>query len=321
MMTMLFHRGFAIACAVCVGAMSTAEELPAIEEIVISDHAKLHIEGIDVAADGRIFVSSLIDSSVWAISADHENVSQFTKPGDLGMDSAVGLKVDERSGQLYVCSGPILGLSDFAETAKPAGVLVFDLETGTPITRYDFPDGGFCNDVAFGPDGALYATDSLHPRILILRKGEDALDIFVDNPELGGEGFALNGLAVHHNQLYFVKQNDGRMFSVNILKNGSAGPLIEIQLPRPLESPDGMLMLDDGRALVVEGGRPGITLFDPQNASATWREFEVDGLDVPATIAFLPHGHLAIANTQNDVLLDRSADTDPFVVTTFKLPN
>ncbi|MEH6523525.1 SMP-30/gluconolactonase/LRE family protein [Sulfitobacter sp.] len=311
----------AIASVAMIGTMASSEALPFLEEIVVSNDAKLHIEGVDVAADGRIFVSSLLDSSVWVVSPDHQNITQFIEPGSLGMDSAVGLKVDERSGRLYVCSGPILGLSDFAAAAGPAGVLVFDLETGAPITRYDFPDSGFCNDVAFGPDGTLYATDSLHPRILRLPKNGDAMEVFIEDAALGGEGFALNGLGVHHNQLFFVKQNDGRMFSAEIQKDGTAGVLNEIELPRTLQSVDGVLMLDDGRALVVEGGRPGVTLFDPENAADTWQEFEVDGLDVPATAAFLPHGQVVIANTQNDVLTDPTAETDPFTLTIFQLPN
>jgi hypothetical protein len=287
------------------------------EEIRISD-GKFHSEGLDVASDGRIFVGSLVESAVYVVSPDSKNVSPFTEPGVLGMDSAVGLKVDERSRRLYVCSSPALGVSKFAKTAKPAGVLVFGLDDGKPLHRYDFPGGGFCNDIAFGRDGTLYATDSFSPRILMLRPGADQMEVFVENPELSGQ-WALNGLAVHHNLLYTVKQTDGRMFAIGIEKDGSSGTFKEVKLPRPLQAPDGLLMLDDGRALVVEGGRPGVVTFDPEDAEATWKDQEVEGLKVPATAALLPHGRVVVANTQNDHLTEPPGTTDPFTLTVFKL--
>lgn len=292
-----------------LAALSFAAPVAA-KDIVLSD-AKLHVEGVDVAADGRIFVGSLIDSSVWVIAPDHASAQQFTQPGSLGMDSAVGLKVRENSNELYVCSGPVLGVSDFADSALPAGVLVYDLTTGAAKARFDFPGGGFCNDIAFGPDGTLYATDSFNPRILHLTPGARSLDVFAEHPDLGGEGWVLNGLAVHHDTLYTVKQSDGRMFGFDI---GSKG-MHEVALPRPLNSPDGLLVLDDGRALVVETGRADVTTFAIANPAETWVEHGIDGLKVPATAALMPHGMLVIANTQNDHLTEDPGTTDPFTVT------
>ena len=301
-----------------LAALCTAA-LPAIgKDIVISDD-KLHIEGVDVAADGRIFVGSLVDSSVWVISADQTEIDRFTEPGSLGMDSAVGLKVDERAGTLFVCSGPVLGVSRFAETAKGAGVLVYDLETGAPLRRYDFPGGGFCNDIAIAPDGTVFATDSFNPRILKLDPGAAELTTFVEDADLGGEGWVLNGLAVHFDALYTVKQSDGRMFRIDILENGRAGAMAEVALPRPLNSPDGLLVLEDGTALVVETGNADVTTFDPQDAANTWKEHGIEGLKVPATAAMLPNGGIVIANTQNDHLTEDPGTTDPFAVTIAKL--
>ncbi|MEE2943540.1 MAG: hypothetical protein VX444_00035 [Pseudomonadota bacterium] len=302
-----------LTCAsVCALTAATAEE------IIVSD-AKLHIEGVDVAADGRIFVGSLVDSSVWMVSADGTSVSQFTEPGSLGMDSAVGVKVDERANELFVCSGPVLGVSHYAESAKEAGVLVYDLTTGAPLRRYDFPGGGFCNDIAFGPDGALYATDSFNPRILTLPPGASELTTFIENDELGGEGWVLNGLAVHFDTLYTVKETDGRMFAIDIQDNGKAGELNEVSLPRALNKPDGVLMTEDGIAYVVESGTQDVLRFDPKAADATWAQLGIEGLKVPATAAFMPDGALVIANTQNDHLMDEPGTTDPFVLTVAKL--
>jgi hypothetical protein len=109
------------------------------------------------------------------------------------------------------------------------------------------------------------------------------------------------------------------MFAIRIEKDGSPGPASEVKLPRPLQAPDGLLMLEDRRALVVEGGRPGVVTFDPEDAEATLREQEVEGLKVPSTAALLPHGWVVVANTQNNHLTEPPGTTDPFTLTLFKL--
>lgn len=288
------------------------------EEIHISD-GKFHPEGITATSDGRIYVGSLIESAVYVVSTDHASVVRLTEPGALGMDSAVGVKVNESTNRLFVCSGSV-GVTKFSNTsAKPASVIEFDATDGTALKRYGFPgDNGFCNDIVIAEDGTVYATDSLNPRVLRLKPGAEELDVFVANEAFAGE-WALNGLALYGGKLYVVKQNDGRMFSIDINGDGSSGTVSEIALPRPLMSPDGMLMLADGRALVVEGGRPGVVTFDPQDPSASWLEQPVEGLKVPSTAAVLPDGRIVVANTQNDKLGDPPGNTDPFTLTVFEL--
>ena len=51
------------------------------------------------------------------------------------------------------------------------GVKAFDLQTGAAKGSYDFPGGGFANDLTFDAQGNLYVTDSWTPRILRLRAG------------------------------------------------------------------------------------------------------------------------------------------------------
>ena len=126
-----------ILVSAAIGAILNAS-LSVAGEIAISD-AKLHTEGVDVAQDGRIFVGSLLDSSVWVVPADGSDARRFTEPGSLGMDSAVGIKVDERANKLFVCSGPVLGVSKFAETAQDAGILVYDLKQRRTTAALRFP--------------------------------------------------------------------------------------------------------------------------------------------------------------------------------------
>ena len=43
------------------------------------------------------------------------------------------------------------------------------------------PNKGFCNDIAIDKKGDVYVTDSFNPRILVLRKGQKNLELFLED--------------------------------------------------------------------------------------------------------------------------------------------
>ena len=59
---------------------------------------------------------------------------------------------------------------------------------------YDFPGGGFANDLTFDSDGNLYVTDSWSPRILRLKAGDTVLEEWINDPRLGVDQWSLNGI-------------------------------------------------------------------------------------------------------------------------------
>ena len=63
--------------------------------------------------------------------------------------SVLGLYADDARGILWACSsdagnGKLTG-------AAPVGVKAFDLQTGDARGSYDFPGGGFANDLTIDP--------------------------------------------------------------------------------------------------------------------------------------------------------------------------
>ena len=165
-----------------------------------------------------------------------------------GLLNTVGLLADEARGTLWACS------SDSGGTGtSPPGLKAFDLATGEPAGSFDFPGGGFCNDIAIDADGNVYATDSFAPRILTLPAGGDALEIWLEDERFGGKGFNLNGIEVDGDDLYTVKSNTGQLFQIPIGKDGSAGKAVEVPLDRALQTPDGLRLEASGSLIVVEG--------------------------------------------------------------------
>jgi sugar lactone lactonase YvrE len=222
-------------------------------------------EGVASLADGTLFVGSVSEGTIFRVPPDAAQPEQepFASGGDNGLLNTVGLLADEERGRLWACSSDAFGAG-----TSPPGLKAFDLTTGDAAGSFDLPGGGFCNDVALDAAGNVYLTDSLAPRILRLPAGGQELEIWLEDERFGGEGFNLNGIEVGGEDLYTVKYNSGQLFRVTLGQDGEPGEVAEIELDRPLESPDGMRLESKGRLIVVEGvGR--LTRIQLGGASAT----------------------------------------------------
>ncbi|MFF4184799.1 SMP-30/gluconolactonase/LRE family protein [Streptomyces sp. NPDC001691] len=125
--------------------ISTAYQLPG---------TRAYPEGI--AADprtGDVYVGSYTTGAVYRATPGHRAAEVFLPEGTDGRHTANGLKVD-RAGRLWVID-------------STAGVTVYDVRTRTLLARLDLPADGsrFLNDLAIGPDGTAYLTDSVRPVI------------------------------------------------------------------------------------------------------------------------------------------------------------
>ena len=130
-------------------------------------------------------------------------------------------------------------------------IRVFHRETGEPIGAIGVPGASFLNDLATGPDGTLYATDT-------------GVRFGPDGPEQtgtaavyrfdGGRPVAItkgdqlgnpNGIAVDANGPVVVTMGSGK-----ILRIASDGAVTEFATP-PTGQLDGVVILDDGGMLVT----------------------------------------------------------------------
>ena len=104
----------------------------------------------------------------------------------------LGVLADSATDTLWVCD----------DNGDHAYLKTFSLKAGSPKKTYEFPGGGFCNDIALKGRDA-YITDTKDGRILKLAGGSDALTVWYTNdksdPSL--DGIVWQGNARLHQHL------------------------------------------------------------------------------------------------------------------------
>jgi sugar lactone lactonase YvrE len=167
------------------------------------------------------------------------------------------------------------------------GVKAFHLQTGEALGSYDFPGGGFANDLTIDAEGNLYVTDSWTPRILRLPAGGSALEEWINDPQLGVEQWSLNGIDYdrENHVLYTVNQRAGLLFRIAIESEGSVGSVTLIETSQELRRPDGLKMVGPNTLATSEGGAGGMAVITVDGDKAQVRQVPA-GLDNVTTFAF-----------------------------------
>src|SRR5262249_3527354 len=148
-------------------------------------------------------------------------------------------------------------VNSFDDGAPPAELQALDVRTAKTTARYPLPTGrAFCNDIAVGRDGSVFATDTNNMQIVRLKKGAAALDVGAGNGAFGPPGGVLDGIAVIGDAVYVNTLHTNKLFRVAIGHDGNAGPAKALTLSRPVDAPDGM-RADAKRLLLVESGGQG----------------------------------------------------------------
>lgn len=242
-------------------------------------------EGVTAAADGTFFVGSLFEGCIMRAQPGASRMEPFIEPGANGLVSVLGLWADDARGTLWACSSDA-GNGRLTGSA-PVGAKAFDLHTGAAKGSYDFPGGGFANDLTLDAQGNLYVTDSWAPRILRLAAGETTLEEWISDPQLGVEQWSLNGIDydVSSNAIYTVNQNLGKLFRIEIESDGSAGRVALIETSQPLRRPDGLKVIAANTLATAEGGAGGISIITLTGDAAHVRRVPA-GLDGVTTFAY-----------------------------------
>jgi sugar lactone lactonase YvrE len=238
------NRGFyrALTALVAGGVICLAGSAPA--EISIPD-ARAFPESLSSTADGTLFIGSQGRGMVFRVPPGASAASPWIKPGTNGLQNVLGVLADERSGTLWLCS------NDLSRDDGKSALKSFDLKTGIPKGSFDFPSGkSLCNDIVIAPDGTAYVSDTFTPRILKLKKGGSALEVWIQSEKFS----YLDGLAFgSKNALYINEYTSGRLLRVDMGPDGAAGSITEIQTSRKLEHPDGMRAVGPDQFLLIEG--------------------------------------------------------------------
>lgn len=215
-------------------------------------------ESITSTRDGTLYVSSFAGGGVTRIRPGALEGEIWIKPGAFETRSTFGVLADEKAGILWVCSNDLsaLGIPGPSDV-KGAALKGFDLETGEGRVSASFPAGpAICNDIAVGPDGAAYVTNSLGPQILRLKPGSQKLEIWKTDPlfQVEAREAGLDGLDFGKDgNLYVNTFSKSKLFRV-VVENGEAGEVTPLVPTRPLVLSDGLRSMEDGSFLMAEGG-------------------------------------------------------------------
>ena len=216
-------------------------------EIAINDTMVMP-ESITSSADGAVFFGSTAKGNIYRAAPGAAQADLWIDASSAGLSNVLGVFADDRSHTLWVCSNATGGRAG-APTAGETALRAFDLASRASKGAWPFPGGGFCNDIAIGDDGTAYATDTTGRRVLRLKPGAAALDVWLDDQQLNGlDGIALLGRAIYVNCFY-----TGDLFRAVIQPTGGAGPLTKIETSLPFTRPDGLRSAGSDRMLQAEG--------------------------------------------------------------------
>jgi hypothetical protein len=226
-------------------------------------------ESLTSSSDGSVIIGSIGTHQIFRAKPGSTTAEPWILPDKDGIASIFGVFADNKSGTLYACSNsnffgppPAPG----AGPPPPGQLYAFDLKTGATKGHYPFPTAGAaCNDIALGPDGTVYATDTTNMLIVSLKKGASALTIWAGAESAAGagdgafgpRGGVIDGVAVLGKRVIAGTLGTSKLFAVPIQPDGSAGKVTELTLDQPVERPDGIRSFGDYTLLVVEGGGGG----------------------------------------------------------------
>ena len=121
-------------------------------------------------------------------------VEDFTAPGQDGLYSTLGMKVDAKRRVLWVCSSAETFMKGYAESdAGKAALFAYDLKTRKLIRKYEVSGSRhLLNDIAVNAEGDVFVTDTATGEIFSVRRERDELEVFIP----AGRFESPNGIAI-----------------------------------------------------------------------------------------------------------------------------
>jgi sugar lactone lactonase YvrE len=106
--------------------------------------------------------------------------------------------------------------------------------------------------MAVAKDGTLYAADTTTNRVVRLKKGASATDVWIQDPQLAG----ADGIVVlADGNVYVNSVTQSTLMRVPVKADGSAGAIEKLKVSQPIMGPDGMRSVGKNTILLVEGGK------------------------------------------------------------------
>ncbi len=223
-------------------------------EILIRD-ARSEPESLAVAPNGVLFVGSASTPFVYRVLSASDTASKFVDASAEGAGTFFfGMLTDAATGTLWTCQlTPLAGTSPVKRRTALRG---FDLSTGAETLRWVLPgDNSTCNDLAIGPDKALYITDTANGKIFKLPAGAREAELFLEHRTLSG----IDGITFLDGILYVNNVVFNKLYRIPVDAAGKAGLPVDIWMDQPVRGPDGMRAIP-GKLLLAENGSGKIDL-------------------------------------------------------------
>jgi sugar lactone lactonase YvrE len=275
------------------------------------DGPRIFPESLTSTKNGDLYFGSLGQDSVYRATSKESQAKTWIQPKSNGLTTVLGVLADEKAGVLWVCasaSGGRNGAPFVGETALKA----FSLKDASFKASYAFPGNGLCNDIAVANDGTVYATDTIQGRVLRLKKGAAAFDVWASDPmQLAtADGIAL----LDDGNVYVNSVGQSTLMRIDVNKDGSSGKITKLETSRPLQGPDGMRSVGKKIMLLVEGGR-----LDEVTINGDKAEIKVLKEGMPGITAVTLTGGMAYV-TEAKLNLRNDATKDPGPFRVFGIP-
>lgn len=261
-------------------ATANAQQAPA--KVVIQVPG-LYPEGMDydLTAD-RYIVGSFVSGDLMSIAPDG-TATPFGKAGS----NVAGIEIDQSRNRVLA-----------AVAALPNGqakLAIHDLGTGAQLDVIDLGglvDEGelFSNDIAVGPDGTAYVTNT-GAGVIYAVDLDGNPSIFAEDPRFDAiDGLGLNGIESTGDTL-LVGHTTGKIYQIPL--DDPSAPT-EVAMANPLPGIDGIKLSADGSQLVaVSGGASTVLLLQSGDswASAQPAGSFATGPNFPTAVAATPDGY------------------------------
>jgi sugar lactone lactonase YvrE len=138
-------------------------------------------EGMDVdPRSGLFYVGSIRHRTIAELSRAGTFMRELLPRGMKGVGAILGVRVDAAHGVLWATTAGLPQMEGYAPSdSSIAAVLRIRLADGIIERRWDLPpspEGHTLGDLAIGPNGDVFVTDSREPVLYRLRPGADSLE-------------------------------------------------------------------------------------------------------------------------------------------------
>lgn len=261
-------------------------------------------ESIAATPDGGLISGSVATNNIYIAAPGATEATVFATVAE-----GTTLGVFAAGDTVYACN--------VAPGFGPGTLTTFDM-SGAQTGAYPLPNGGLCNDIAVGPDGTVYVTDtggfSGRPGAVLAlvpgaEEGTMTFAVVFASSSIGG----ADGLAFVGDTLYVNDVMTGALWGLSV-SGATLNSAWPVTLDRALAGPDGMRTAADGSGLLVAEnaeGRISHIAIDGTNGTVTTL---VDGDYESATGVAEAGGQLYVIDTKFSAMGNPDATPGPFSI-------